>query len=237
MLGNLAPPANNECAEMRQEPPKIWEDDEFIYIPEELFTHLPKEYREAAQARKHQGENALQIADKDIQGLIRLTNAIPTTSLLSYIYHRLRKSKFEATAKTFMEQEVLTTAFIVTYSRLFAKGDASSGISRGNLPDHLRTVHDEIIQLRNKRYAHNGTHETVTSGIAVDFDDDGFRVHMQMSLGFYLGGRNEWEELITFIDALMHERLTKILRRLKEKTGHEWTFPTGPAPDWVGDYD
>lgn len=168
---------------------------------------------------------------------MRLINAIPTTSSLSYIYHRLRTSKFEATAEAVMEQEVLTTAFIVTYGRLFARSDGASRISRGNIPEHLRPVHDEIIQLRNKRYAHNDSHETVNSGIMIDFDGNGFRIQPQMSLGSHVGGRDEWEELITFIDAHMHETLTKILCRLKKKTGYEWTFPSGTAPDWVDNYD
>lgn len=219
---------------MRPELLNLWEDDEFVYVPEELFKHLPKEYRDAAQARKQQGEDVLRIANKDIQGLIRLINAIPTTSSLSYIYHRLRTSKFELTTEALMEQEMLTTAFIVTYARLFASSTGASGVSRGNIPVHLRLVHDEIIQLRNKRYAHNGSHETVNSGITIDFDDNGFRIQMQMSLGSHVGGRDEWKELITFIDAHVHERLTKILCRLKKKTGYEWTIPSRPAPDWVG---
>ena len=57
-----------------------------------------------------------------------------------------------------------------------------------------------------------------------------------MSLGLYIGGRNEWEDLIKFIDASMHERIYKILARLKEQTGYEWLFPDGPTPSWVGDY-
>lgn len=221
---------------MRTEHLSLWEDDRFVYVPEEFFNLLPKEYRDAAQARKQQGEDILRIADKDIQGRIRLINAIPTTTSLSYIYHRLRTSKFEATIEALMEQETLTTAFIVTYARLFASGDGASGVSRRSIPVHLRPVHDQIIQLRNKRYAHNGSHETVSSGIMMDFDGSGFQIQMQMSLGFYVGGRNEWQELITFIDAHMHERLTNILRRLKEKTGYEWAFPSGPTPGWVGNY-
>lgn len=221
---------------MHPEQHNLWEDDEFVYVPEELFKHLPKEYRDAAKARKQQGEDVLRIADKDIQHLIRLINAIPTTSSLSYIYHRLRTSKFEVTAEAVMEQEVLTTAFIVTYARLFASGSGASGFTRGSIPEHLRSVHDEIIQLRHKRYAHNGSHETLSSGIMLDFGDDGIQIKPEMSFGLYIGGRDEWKELITFIDAHMHERLMKILSRLKKKTGYEWTFPVGPAPDWVGNY-
>jgi len=197
---------------------------------------FPQEYRETAKARKQQGEDVLRIVDKDIQGLIRLINAVPTTSSLSYIYNRLRTSKFETTIEAVMEQEVLTTAFIVNYGRLFTSSGGAYGIARRSLPESLRPVHDDIMQLRNKRYAHNDSHETVRSGIIVDFDDDRFRVQARMSYGIYIGGKNEWAELISFIDSHMHGRLAKTLGRLKKKTGYEWTFPIGPAPNWVGQY-
>lgn len=32
--------------------PQIWEDDEYVYISEELFKHIPPEYREAAETTK-----------------------------------------------------------------------------------------------------------------------------------------------------------------------------------------
>lgn len=115
---------------MGDSPPGIWEDDEFVYVPEEFFIHLPPEYREAVAARKQQGSDMLQIADKDIKSLVRLVNAIPTSSSLSYIYHRLRSAKFAPTTAAFMEQEMLTTAFVVTYARLFVSGNGGSGVSR-----------------------------------------------------------------------------------------------------------
>jgi hypothetical protein len=221
---------------MRPEQYNLREDDEFVYVPEELFRHLPKEYRDAAQARKQQGEDVLRIGDNDIRGLIRLINAIPTTSSLSYIYHRLRTSVAEVTPAAMMEQEVLTTAFIVTYARLFASSNGAIKLSRSDIPERLRTIHDDIMDLRHKRYAHNDAHKTMSSGIEVIFDDDGFNLRVQMSFGLYFGGRDEWKELISFIDAHMHERLFRILDRLTKKTGYKWSFPSGPAPDWVGDY-
>lgn len=218
------------------QPPVISEDDEYVYIPEELFEHLPPEYREAAEAHREEGSKMLLIADKDLKGLVRLLNSIPTTSSLSYIFHRLRTAKFQPTTEAFMEQEVLTTAFVVTYARLFASGSGGSGVSRDSLPAHLRSIHDDLMTIRNQRYAHNGAHESLDSSLRIDFDGEGVRIYPQMSMGLYLGGRNEWQELVEFIDGLMHKRLKKILGRLKDKTGKDWTFPTGPAPDWVGKY-
>ncbi|MGR8963759.1 hypothetical protein [Rhizobium leguminosarum] len=214
--------------------PLVWEDDEYVYIPEELFQHLPPEYLERFETRKHQGEDVLRIADTDIKSLVRLAKAIPTTSSLSYVFHRLRTAKFDLTAEALMEQEMLTTAFVVTYSKLFISGSGGSGISRDQIPLHLRQVHDDIIELRHNRYAHNGSHTSIGSGIQIDFDDAEFRVTLQVNMGFHVGGRDEWEQLVRFLDGHIHDRLTKILNRLKAKTGYEWTFPVGPAPDWIG---
>lgn len=212
----------------------IWEDDNYVHIPESLFELLPSEYREALEEVKSIGNNALLIADQDLQNLIRLSKAIPTTMSLSYIYHRLRSAKFDSTIEAVIEQEMLTTAFIVTYSRLFVTGNGVKGISRKVIPDHLKKIHDEIIDIRHRRYAHNGGHETIDSGLEILYSESKFQVNMQLNLGFFVGGRNEWKELVTFIDAYMHEMLYKILARLKDKTGYEWSISTGETPDWIG---
>ncbi|MBN3730342.1 hypothetical protein [Burkholderia sp. Tr-20390] len=211
----------------------IWEDDDYVYIPEELIELLPAEYREAAERCREQGNRLLRVADEDIKNLIRLANAFPTTVSLGYIFHRLRSTEFEMTTEGVLEQEMLTTAFVVTYARLFVSGNGGCGVSRSQLPAHLRGVHDDLMDFRHKRYAHNGGHETVGSGVQMVVHGAEVRVSLQLNSGFYVGGKNEWKELVTFIDAHMHERLQKILARLKAKTGYEWTVPCGPAPYWV----
>lgn len=204
-----------------------------VYIPEELLKYMPPEYLASIEAQKNEKGEILKIADADIQNLVRLLNAIPTTNILTYSYHRLRTAKFEATTEAYLEQEVLTTAFIVTYARLFVSGNRGSGVARDQIPSHLQSVHDAIMELRRERYAHNGGHETVGSGLSFVFDDNEIRVGLEIRSGFYIGGRNEWEELVRFLNSHMHKRLYKILARLKEKTGYEWKVPVGPAPDWA----
>ncbi len=88
--------------------------------------------------------------------------------------------------------------------------------------------------LRHKRYAHTDMdHHSVRSNLQVDFRDDTFRVGVQMSMEMYWGGRDEWEDLVTFLDGQMHNRLQKLLKKMSDKTGHKWVFPEGPAPDWI----
>lgn len=221
---------------MKESMSAIWEDNDYVYIPESLFELLPFEYREAIEEIKSIGSNVLCIADQDLQNLIRLSKAIPTTMSLSYIFYRLRSAKFDSTIEAFIEQEMLTTAFVVTYSRLFVTGNGVKGISRKVIPDHLKKVHDEIIDIRHRRYAHNGGHETIESGLEILHEESKFQVKMQLSLGFYVGGRNEWKELITFIDEYMHDMLYKTLARLTDKTGYEWIISTGETPDGIEKY-
>ena len=211
----------------------IREDDRFIQLSEEAFKQLPQDFRDAIHAYFERGNNMISGADEDLQNLIRWGKAVPTTSSLRYIFQRLRESKFEINMESALEQEMLTTAFVVTYSRLFVDSKGTAGISRKKIPRHLRRVHDELIQIRHERYAHNGKHDSLSSALEIIYDGSNFNLDLQLSYGLFIGGRNEWDELIKFIDEYMVDQLQKILRRLKEKTGCEWNFPSGPVPDYI----
>lgn len=217
-------------------PPPIFEGDDYYSVSEEFFSKLPADLRAPFEQIMKKGSEIISGCDKEIESLIRLIKVIPTTTSLSYIYRRLRTTKFKITTESMMEQEMLTTAFVVSYARLFAKSNGTCVLQRNHLPAHLRAVHDELYKIRNERYAHNGGHKSIDTLVGFAFSGTQFYIQAQMSLGLHIGGRNEWEDLIKFIDASMHERLYKILARLKEQTGYEWLFPDGPTPSWVGDY-
>lgn len=208
------------------------EGSEYVVVPEEAIQFLPAEWREALQSKLEDGRAILEAVDSDIKGLVRLINASQVMTSLSYIYQRLAKADFNLTTEAFLEHDMLTSAFVVTYVRLI-DGGVGSGVSRDALPTHLRQAHDEIIEFRNKRFAHNAGHRSVDGTLDIQFGDGRFEVNVTMRLGYYVRGANEWGELVTFLNALMFDRLTKLLERLKKKTGHDWTFPSGPPPAWI----
>lgn len=205
----------------------IWEDDGSVYVSQELFDRFSAEYRAATQARRQEGSEILQVADDDLKDLIRQMASVPATRSLGYILGRLRNGTLSGDG--FMEHEALTTAFVVKYSTLFVSDSGSSGLSRNQLPAHLLGVHDEILDMRYKRCVHIGGPGSVSSELPIELDDETLSVWPPMHLAVYAGGRSEWPELLTFLDALMHERLQEILKRLKHKTGCEWTSPAGPS--------
>lgn len=207
-------------------------EPEYVVFPEEAIKYLPEEWRKHLTALKEEGQGVLEAADDNLRNLNRLAHAFPTMASLRYIQHRLASTKFEATMEWVLENEMLTLAFVTTYVRLI-EGGIGSGISRSAIPAKLRPVHDKIIQLRNKRYAHNDVHDSITGRLEIGFDGAKFDVGVNFNMGFHVGGALEWEPLVVFLDGLMFRRLHAQLEKLKEKTGREWTFPSGPPPKWV----
>lgn len=108
----------------------------------------------------------LMAVDEDLSNLRRFAKAFVAITNLRYILSRLASIQFSETTEWLLEHEMLTSAFVVTYARL-AKGGNGSGISKGKLPANLRTTHEEILDLRNRRYAHDGSHESIQPMMAV----------------------------------------------------------------------
>jgi hypothetical protein len=204
--------------------------DEYYVVPEQAFRYLPKEWRDQLQAIADDGRAVLKSADPELSQLMRLSNSFATLVTLKYIRQRLAEYRFAPDMDAFLELDMLTTAFVVTYARLFHGGNAS-GFSRKHLPPSLRPSHDEILELRNKRFAHNDTHHSVENAMQIDFKEKEFSVQFKLQMGFYIGGAKGWHELVDFLDGYVFGRLEKLFERLKKKTDCDWVFPTGPGPN------
>lgn len=208
------------------------EPQEYVVFPEEAIKYLPEEWQKHLYALKEEGHGVLEAADDNLKVLNRLIHAFPTMGSLHYIQHRLASTKFEPTIEWVLENDMLTLAFVTTYARLI-EGGIGSGVSRGALPANLRPVHDKILELRNKRYAHNDGHDSITGRLEIGFEGGNFDLGVKFEMAFHVGGALEWEPLVGFLNKLMFDRLQAQLARLKEKTGRDWSFPNGPPPSWV----
>ncbi len=208
------------------------EPEEYVIVPDEVIKYLPEEWQKHIYGIENEVKGVLETADDNLKILNRLVHAFPTMASLRYIQHRLASTKFEATTEWVLENDMLTLAFVTTYARLI-NGGIGSGVSRSSLPPELRPVHDDLIDLRNKRYAHNVGHDSITGSLEIGFEGGKFDISVNFNMDFHVAGAREWESLVKFLDGLMVSRLHAQLEKLKEKTGREWTFPSGPPPDWV----
>ncbi len=208
---------------------EIEQDDEYYMLPEEAFHLLPEEWRNSFKAMADNGRAALESAERELQQLARISNSFTSLVALKHAQKRLSEYKFDTNMDSIMELDMLTTAFVVAYVRLH-QGGSGSGFDRKILPEKLRSVHDEILEMRNKRFAHNDDHHSVSNALELQFDGDRFFLKFGLTLGYHIGGATEWHELVSFLDHFTVEKMEKILVRLKRKTGYEWIMPNGPPP-------
>ncbi|MFC7053073.1 hypothetical protein ACFQI3_10280 [Hansschlegelia quercus] len=202
---------------------------EYVVLPEEALEFLPQHWRDQMQEIVDDGRAVLRSVDNELSSLSRLTRSLGTLVTLKHIQSRLTLYRFAPTMEAILELDMLTTAFVVTYARLH-QGGGGSGFGRGALPERLRPIHDDIIDLRNKRFAHNAGHHSVSDALEIGFGDGRFEIKLGLALGFHVGGPREWLELVKFIDELMADRMEKVRARLEAKTGRPWEMPKGPPP-------
>jgi hypothetical protein len=199
-------------------------------VPENALECLPEEWRSAIQIRAEDGRKILAVADKELDHLSRLSLSYYHLTALRFVCDRLAQYKLQVGIDSILELDMLTTAFVTTYARIISGGWAS-GFSRKSLPEALRTTHDEILDIRNKRYAHSDEHHSVNDEMEIQEENGQFIVNMKMKLGFYIGGSNDWPKIVDALDEIFVARGQKIVERLEARTGRKWSLATGPLPD------
>ncbi len=204
----------------------------YFLISEDAIQNLPKEWRDAINARAEDGRKVLEAAEPELKQVSRLSLSYYQISVLKHIRDRLAEYRFKADMTAFLDLEMLTTAFVATYVRLFT-GGTGSGFARDALPHSLRAAHDEIIEMRNKRYAHAADHHSVADTMEIYEENGTFVVKMGARLGFYVGGSNDWTKLVDALDEMFANRGNKLVERLKARTGREWAFAQGAPPPAV----
>ena len=210
--------------------------NDYFLVPEEAIEHLPQEWREAIYARAEDGRKVLKAAEPELRQVSRLSLSYYHLTVLKHVRDRLAEYRFQADMIAFLELEMLTTAFVAAYVRLFT-GGSGSGFARDALPQSLRPAHDEIIELRNKRYAHVADHHSVSDEMEIYEEDGRFVVTMGLRFGFYVGGSNDWTKLVDALDEMFAERGERLVERLRVRTGREWGFAQGVPSASVKDDD
>ena len=204
--------------------------DEYYSIPEEALQYLPDEWRKQLEAVADDGRAVLKSVDADLSRVSKLTSSYVAIESLRHVQDRLAQLGFAATMEHFLELDMLTLAFVVTYSRLH-DGGVGGGFARDHLPEKLRPVHDEIIELRNKRFAHNTGHHSVADALEIQSDTSGewFNVKLGYTMRFQIGGNPLWKDIVDTLDEVYATRMGKLLSKISEKTGRNWAMESAPS--------
>lgn len=154
-----------------------------------------------------------------------------------YLYNKLRKMgpwvAEDITMDFIFDNDALHSALVMAYGRIFTTGPRK--IARKKVPIELRPIHDELIDLRNKRYAHNDRHESVETLLDFEFDGSTIILKTGLSLQIVFGAPEHWKQLFDWLNIYLHDQLESQLKRLSDETGYKWEQVRGPVPSWVAD--
>lgn len=154
---------------------------------------------------------------------------------VSFIYGRLKRlgpwMQEDLTMELIFEIDMMQSALAIAYARVFVGG--SRKIGRDKVPVDLRSAHDAIMELRNKRYAHDDNHASVDNFANMQMNGKQVTLAPGSNLLMCLGAPPEWEAPIKWLGEYLVEQSQKQLQRLTDNTGLEWVQPTGPAPNWL----
>lgn len=160
---------------------------------------------------------------------------------VEFIYDKLDKSipvegmsASDLTMEFLLENEALTTALVIAYGRLFARTTNTTQLDARKIPAEFQAVHEEIIGLRNERYAHHGGHESLSSTASIELNGEEILFTQRLEMDMVLGAPKHWASLFGWMRGYLYQRVQSELAYLSRKSGVTWKMQDGPAPSWVG---
>ncbi|MES0074955.1 hypothetical protein [Mesorhizobium sp. M0058] len=172
-------------------------------------------------------------ASRHMQALVRWGHVMMCVSNADHYLHKMETLKIARTLDNVLEIDGLLLAFTVTYGRLFT--DAAEEFPRLNRnsvysTEGLRATHDRIMEIRNKRYAHEGDGRDIEFSMEVELRKGILRV--KPTIAFGIPG-NEFQDFRTLIDVLQaytYEKIHKVIEKGSQALGVRIEFPHGPPP-------
>jgi hypothetical protein len=161
---------------------------------------------------------------KELERLDRLTRTGKTLHETKFAFGELQNSgdlERPASMPSLIRRMHLVQSFCICYGRLFSRGDAIS-FDKKELPQNLVQVHDQIVQLRNMRFAHDDRHPTVETRLDMTLSGDSVLVSQHLELRFPTGLPLSTRDLLDWLSDNFQTKVETVLRRLSSKTGLRW---------------
>lgn len=175
-------------------------------------------------------QDAKDYIDKNINHINRLRRtiiALATAQHIIFYMQRLQEigeeAKISADINRYMDIEAFVTIIIISYRRLFNESKGVPVFKKKFIPTNFIKAHEEIISLRNERYAHHGEHETVVAELELFVTEYEVEMKIHWWTSFYEGAAPHWQELFEWMLNYIKESFRKQLDYLSRTTGKNWS--------------
>ncbi|MEL6828234.1 MAG: hypothetical protein AAFN91_18455 [Pseudomonadota bacterium] len=161
-----------------------------------------------------------------IERLRKTITNLTTTHHVLYFFEKLEHMKVEdftsVTEDWMMEMEAYLTTISVSYGRLFAESKGARVLKKKLIPKHLQEAHDEVIALRNERYAHHGDHITTAPELELLVNEKEVLTHLHWRSNMPNGAPLSWKDLFLWADNFLKASFQKQMAYMSQTSGKEW---------------
>lgn len=174
-------------------------------------------------------EDARAYVRNNINHLNRLRKTITTLATaqdilryMSRLHEACERARISYEAETLMDIDAFTTAIVMSYGRLFNESKGAPVFKKKLIPTHLLMVHEEIISLRNERYAHHGDHKTLAAELKLFIKEDRVDVKIIWRASVKKEISPDWQELFEWTHSYIKNSFHKQIDYLDRTSGKKW---------------
>lgn len=174
-----------------------------------------------------------------IRKLMRLSEVMLTMVQARYFLERMQRTQFEPTMNSIFEVDGNLLTFAISYGRAFTTAGAGRSILRPegvfDNDQKLLDLHHEIMNFRDKKYAHNDDSLLPTRSSFFVAEGDHLVLILQLELGVPVDSYERYKPVIRRVEQHLFRQQETMLKRASEKIGREIRMPSGPPPEWAAE--
>ena len=137
----------------------------------------------------------------------------------------------DLTLDNMLELDTLHGAFVIEYATHFERIINPSR----QVPTNLQEAHEQIVDLRNRRFAHSDQHPSIDGKLSAEIENQNIKIKHSLRWVTTLGMPTGWEDLLEWLDGYYSNQIQKITNHLNSNTDYIWGLAS-PA-DWSNSSD
>lgn len=173
----------------------------------------------------------------EMQRLYNWTALMMGVNQARVILKKMKTTKMQPTMDSLYEIDGLIGTFVMSYGRAFTSAGRNRLVLKPNQVfgenSDILPVHEEIMHMRDRKYAHNDDNDHTDFAIVLDRDGDDIVIVPQVVLGIPGDAFDLYEEALATLEKYIFAKVFGLLEKASEKTGKTVRFPTGPVPPWA----
>jgi hypothetical protein len=173
---------------------------------------------------------------REVKKVMNLIEIMLSMNQARFFLERLKDIDVEESLGGLFEIDGNLLGFVVSYARSFLEAGPGRAVLKPEsvygADQEKLSMHHEIMNFRNKKYAHHDD-SLLPTQLRFSIEDGEFLTLVtQLQVGIPLDSYGRYRPLMEHMDQYLFDRQKYLLEKASAKVGREIKMADGPAPQW-----